>query len=159
MSSGGNRTTTIRCGKLIDGTGAGARADHVIVIDAGRVAAIGPADQIEARVSRNAEDIDLRDYCLIPGLIDHHTHLTLAGDGRGYVDQFGQSDESMALVGAMNLRRHLGAGITTAGDLGARNMIAFNLRDAVQRGYLPRPATDRQRSIRHLYERSLPHVQ
>ena len=139
VSPGDDRATTIRCGKLIDGTGAGARADHAIVIEEGRIAAIGPADQIEPRVSRDAEDIDLRDYCLIPGLIDHHTHFTLAGDGRGYVDQFGRSDESMALVGAMNLRRHLEAGVTTAGDLGARNMIAFNLRDAVQRGYLPGP--------------------
>lgn len=139
MRPGDVQAIMIRCGKLIDGTGAEARASHAVLIEGGRIVAVGPVDQIAAQCPPNVEEIDLQDSCLIPGLIDHHAHFTLAGDGRDYVDQFDRADESMALVGAMNLRRHLEAGITTAGDLGARNMIAFNLREAVQRGYLPGP--------------------
>jgi len=45
-------------------------------------------------------------------LIDGHTHLSLAGDGRTYVEMFADSDEMMVLTGMMNLQQHLAAGIT-----------------------------------------------
>ena len=129
----------IRCGKLIDGLGGVPPVDQAILVDEGRISAVGPIDEIVPKAPQDAEEVDLTEYSVIPGLIDHHTHLTLAGDLRDYVRQFEDRDESMALVGAMNMRRHLEAGITTTGDLGARDMIAFSLRDAVHRGYLPGP--------------------
>ena len=73
--------------------------------------------------------IDLGDCCLAPGLIDGHTHLSLAGDGRSYVEMFSESDEMMTLSGAMNLTRHLRAGITTIREHGARNRVGFALKD------------------------------
>jgi imidazolonepropionase-like amidohydrolase len=52
---------------------------------------------------------------------------------------FGESDEMMALIGAMNLRKHLAAGITTIREHGARNQVGFVLKEGVQRGYIPGP--------------------
>jgi imidazolonepropionase-like amidohydrolase len=50
---------------------------------------------------------------------------------------FAESDEMMVLTGAMNLRRHLHAGITTIREHGARNQVGFILQEGVRRGYIP----------------------
>ena len=76
---------------------------------------------------------------MAPGLIDGHTHLSLAGDGRIYAQMFSESDELMTLVGAMNVTRHLRAGITTIREHGARNRIGFVLKEGAGRGYLAGP--------------------
>ena len=85
------------------------------------------------------EAVDLPGCCLTPGLIDGHTHLSLPGDGRPYTQTFGESDETMALIGAMNLRRHLDAGITTLREHGARNRVGFILKEGLRQGYIPGP--------------------
>ena len=45
----------------------------------------------------------------------------------------------MVLIGAMNMRRHLQAGITTLREHGARNRIGFTLKEGLRRGYIPGP--------------------
>ena len=45
----------------------------------------------------------------------------------------------MVLTGAMNLRRHLQAGITTIREHGARNRVGFMVKEGVQRGYIAGP--------------------
>ena len=45
----------------------------------------------------------------------------------------------MVLIGAMNMRRHLHAGITTLREHGARNRIGFTLKQGLQQGYIPGP--------------------
>jgi imidazolonepropionase-like amidohydrolase len=105
----------------------------------GRITAVGPAAAIRAQAPADVEVIDLGPACLAPGLIDGHTHLSLAGDGRPYSAMFAETDEMMVLTGAMNLRRHLAAGITTLREHGARNMVGFALKEGVGRGYIPGP--------------------
>ena len=72
-------------------------------------------------------------------MIDGHTHLSLAGDGRTYVEMFADSDEMMVLTGMMNLQQHLAAGITTIREHGARNKIGFTLKKGLARGYIAGP--------------------
>ena len=83
--------------------------------------------------------IDLGSACLAPALIDGHTHLSLAGDGRNYVDMFSDTDVMMVLTGVMNLQKHLRAGITTIREHGARNRVGFTLKEGLGRGYFPGP--------------------
>ena len=52
---------------------------------------------------------------------------------------FSESDEMMTLAGAMNLGKHLRAGITTIREHGARNQVGFVLKEGVARGYLAGP--------------------
>jgi imidazolonepropionase-like amidohydrolase len=56
---------------LIDGAGAGARADQTIVVEHGRIRAIGAHVTIPAGAAR----IDGRGKTLIPGLVGMHEHL------------------------------------------------------------------------------------
>ena len=129
----------IRCGKLFDGTGRPVQRDQAVLVQDRRIQAVGAAASIERRVAPTTPRIDLGDACLLPGLIDGHTHASLPGDGRPYAEQIRISDELMVAVGAKNLGIHLDAGITTVRDHGARNMVGFTIRSAVTRGLIRGP--------------------
>src|SRR6516164_7640520 len=66
---------------LIDGTGAAAQADQTIVIDHGKIAAVGSA--ASTNVPAGAKVIDARGKTVIPGLVGMHEHLfsPAANDG------------------------------------------------------------------------------
>ena len=135
-------TTTsllIQAARLFDGSNGATQPDQAVWITDGRIRAVGPTPAIRQQAPPDSQVIDLGDACLAPGLIDSHTHLSLAGDGRPYAAMFSESDEMMALIGAMNLRKHLAAGITTIREHGARNKVGFVLKEGVQRGYIPGP--------------------
>ena len=129
----------IAAGRLADGLGTASRQDEAVLVRDGRIAAVGPGQEVIAQAPPGTAVIDLGDACLTPGLIDGHTHLMLAGDGRPYLEMFRETDELMVLTGAMNMRRHLAAGITTIREHGARNRIGFTLKEGLQRGYIPGP--------------------
>ena len=74
-------TLVTNIGELVtcDGTGeggVGARADHALVVDAGRIAWVGPAASAPAADSV----IDVEGRCVTPGFVDSHAHLVFAGD-------------------------------------------------------------------------------
>ena len=123
-----------RVGRLIDGTGAEAVRDAVVQVSGTKIAWVGPYPQW--RESHAAESVwHLPDCTALPGLIDAHTHLSLAGDGRTYEQMAQDSDTMMALVAIRNCRIHLNTGVTTVRDNGARNRVTFIVREALERGY------------------------
>ena len=132
-------TTLIRAARLADGLSTSSQPNQAVLISDGRILAVGAADTIASQTPPDTETIDLGDTTLTPGLIDGHTHLSLAGDGRSYVEMFSESDEMMVLTGAYNLRRHLDAGITTLREHGARNKVGFAIKEALSRGYIAGP--------------------
>lgn len=74
-------TLVTNIGELVtcDGTGeggVGARADHALVVDAGRIAWVGPASSAPAADAV----IDVEGRCVTPGFVDSHAHLVFAGD-------------------------------------------------------------------------------
>jgi len=124
---------------LFDGVTGTVQSGQAVLIRDGRIAGVGPLALLRQQSAPDTPLIDLGNACLAPGLIDGHTHLSLAGDGRPYQEMVSESDEMMVLTGAMNLRRHLQAGITTIREHGARNKVGFVLKEGVQRGYIPGP--------------------
>ena len=136
-----NQTVQIRAARLIDGISTDAKTDQAILVTRGRIDAVGHQEEIAKQTPPDVEVIDLGDAYITPGLIDGHTHLSLAGDGRDYIQMFSETDEMMVLTGAMNLQRHLAAGITTLREHGARNTVGFTLKAGLERGYIPGPRT------------------
>ena len=132
-------TTVLYGAGLVDGTGRAPLRDAAIRIEDGRVKAVGAIGALRPAAGEPAVEHDFRPYWIAPGLIDEHTHLGLAGDGRTYEEMDEDPDELMILAGVANLRRHLAAGVTTLRDNGARNRVGFLLREGVGRGYLPAP--------------------
>ncbi|MEE3258234.1 MAG: amidohydrolase family protein [Candidatus Latescibacterota bacterium] len=133
------KTTLIRAARLADGLSTSTKPDQAVLIDAGRIQQVGDATELAHNASPETETIDLGDATLTPGLIDGHTHLSLAGDDRSYVEMFAETDEMMVLTGVHNLRQHLDAGITTLREHGARNKVGFIIKEALSRGYIPGP--------------------
>jgi imidazolonepropionase-like amidohydrolase len=86
--------------RVVDGTGAAARADQTIVIAKGKIDSIG--DAASANVPADAKVLDLTGYSVIPGLVGMHDHLFYPM-GNGI---FGEMPYSFP-------RLYLAAGVTT----------------------------------------------
>ena len=137
MNSAGK--TVLTADRLFDGIRAEAHRNSALLLNQDRIEAVGPTEQVQQAAGPTATNIDYGDACISPGLIDGHTHTTLAADGRSYKDLFSETDEMMALVGVMNLQAHLRSGVTTVREHGSRNMVGFTLREGLQRGYFAGP--------------------
>jgi imidazolonepropionase-like amidohydrolase len=66
--------------RVIDGTGAAARADQTLVISDGEIVALGPADF--TRPPANAKVLDLTGRTVIPGFVGMHDHMYYPSSGR-----------------------------------------------------------------------------
>ena len=59
--------------RVIDGTGAAAKADQTIVISSGKITAMGNAGVVP--VPADANRMDMTGYSALPGLVGMHDHL------------------------------------------------------------------------------------
>ena len=96
--------------RVIDGTGTAAREDQTIIIDSGRIAAIGPTAEIA--IPPSATSLDLSGHTAMPGLVGMHDHLFYATDGG---DRYVNANESFPPL-------YLAAGVTTIRTAGALNL-------------------------------------
>jgi len=128
----------VKCGRLIDGTGAPAIKDAVIVIEGSKIVDVGKESRIDVPEGPDVEEIDCTDKTVLPGLIDAHVHLAL-GAGRNYEEMFSHSDHHLLIAGVVNARSILDFGVTTVRDMGTRNRVAFELREASDMGLIQTP--------------------
>ncbi len=110
--------------RLIDGTGGDPVADSVVLIDDGRVRAVGPRDAVE--VPDGTEIVDAAGKTVIPGLVDLHAH-------------YGGPLEATEQA----LKSQLYYGVTTTRSIGADDpdKVALMLEANVGRPDLPRAYT------------------
>lgn len=128
----------ITCGTCIDGTGAPAIKNAVILVEGSKIRDIGEEREVDVPRGHGVEEIDCSTMTVLPGLIDSHIHLAL-GAGSFYEEMFAHSDAHLLLTGFVNARSVLDAGITTVKDLGTRNRVAFDLREASETGLIQTP--------------------
>ena len=107
--------------RVLDGTGRPAVEQATLLVQGGRVVALGPASQVA--LPPGTERIDLTDRTVIPGLVNAHGHV---GETKGLRSGPELYDEA-------NVRRQLGLyaryGVTTVFALGGDQAPAFRLRD------------------------------
>jgi imidazolonepropionase-like amidohydrolase len=121
--------------RLIDGTGAAPVENATVVIDGGKISAVGagiPAPD-------GAEVWDAGGLAVLPGLIDAHVHIIGNPDWKARPDRQPASDELIALRTAKYARQTLEAGFTTVRDMAAPNKPIFALRQAAAEGAIPSP--------------------
>lgn len=128
----------VRAGRVVTATDRGVIEDGVVGFEGSRIVTVAPATELEAELASVAME-HYAQATLLPGLVDAHAHLTLAGDRRTYEQMILDPDEMMALVSIRNLQRHLASGVTTLRDNGGRNRVTFVVREAIQRGYFVGP--------------------
>ncbi|MBX3174436.1 MAG: amidohydrolase family protein [Gemmatimonadaceae bacterium] len=139
LPTAGSGTVAIRAARIIDGTGAAAIQNGVVVVTDDRIVAVGPASSV--RVPTGARRVDLGDVTLLPGFIDMHVHLM----GREFDDP-GVFDANVsdypgfiAALGVEHARRTLMAGFTSVRMVGALGFEDVGLRKAIDGGYVPGP--------------------
>lgn len=131
--------TYIRAGRVVTCGSSGVLEDGVVVVDGSRITRVAPASALTTELAAPTRVENFPKSTLLPGMVDAHAHLTLAGDRRTYEQMVLDSDEMMALVSVSNLQRHLASGVTTLRDNGGRNRVTFIVREAIQRGYFIGP--------------------
>jgi imidazolonepropionase-like amidohydrolase len=70
--------------RVIDGSGAAAKPDQTILIDGGKIAAIGSSGSTQ--VPAGANRLDMTGYSALPGLVGMHDHLFYPAGGGLYHD-------------------------------------------------------------------------
>ena len=83
--------------------------------------------------------IDLRDYAVLPGLMDMHTHLAYEYGPKTYVETFTWNPADYTLRAVNTGQRTLMAGFTTVRDLGDSGNVTISLRNAINRGDIDGP--------------------
>lgn len=113
--------------RVIDGTGAAAKADQTIVISGGKITAIGNAGV--APVPADANRMDMTGYSALPGLVGMHDHLFYPGGGGLYHD-----------MPFSFPRLYLALGVTTIRTTGSMEPYTdLEVKKAVDTGKMPGP--------------------
>ena len=122
--------------RVIDGTGVASRADQALVIQDGKIVAIG--DAADVKTPDHAKVLNLSSYSVIPGLVGMHNHLHYTADQ--------SQDAPGVLIDSITFsapRLYLAAGVTTMRTTGSIEPYAeLNLKRKVDAGQSPGPKID-----------------
>jgi imidazolonepropionase-like amidohydrolase len=124
--------------RVVDGNGGPVLDNVTVVIEAGRIALIGPTAAVT--LPADARHLDLTGQVVMPGLVDMHYHVT-TGAMRYRRDAAGRLDSTYdRRLAERLLRVALAHGITTIRDPGASPLdAAIALREAVDSGQILGP--------------------
>ena len=135
----GSGTVALRAARLIDGTGAAAITNGVVVVTDDKIVAVGKQGSVN--IPAGAKLVDLGDVTLLPGFVDAHTHII----GRELADP--QANDAAvrdyqatgAIIGVANAQKTLLGGFTTIRNVGAPDFDDMALRTAVSEGFVIGP--------------------
>jgi imidazolonepropionase-like amidohydrolase len=130
--------TVLKAARLFDGTKDTAVGAGVVIVEAGRIKAVGAG----LAVPPGAVVIDLGDATLLPGFIDAHTHLTGESSDNWYqaaVENMRRGVPERSIRATEYARRTLMGGVTTVRDVGAGDFVDVGLRNAIAAGVVPGP--------------------
>lgn len=140
-TAGQSQLTAIKAGHLVDPENGTTLADQIILVDSGKIKAVGSG----IAIPEGAAVIDLSGSSVLPGLFDCHTHMCLWTEksrdfGNYYFTTLLNTNAYRAIQGVVNVRQVLEAGFTTIRDVGnSGNYIDTDLRLAIERGIIPGP--------------------
>ncbi|MBM3124560.1 MAG: amidohydrolase family protein [Chloroflexi bacterium] len=135
----------LRAKTLIDGLGGAPISQGLVAIANDKIVYAGAAAHAPV-FPPEAQTLDLSDACLLPGLIDMHSHPTFYWEEPDLATYTDDADGVSAyppamitLLAASNLRKALLSGVTTLRDTGSVNDIMFDVKRGAQKGLIPAP--------------------
>ncbi|MBK0417491.1 amidohydrolase family protein [Leucobacter sp. CSA1] len=126
----------LRDARIVD-VEAGAAAPGSVWVRDGRIEAVGSRDELRAATAASGAptvEVDLGGRTLLPGLMNMHTHFSLALPGERGARISALDPAGLALYMADGARRTLHAGVTTVRCVAERDHADFALRRAIERG-------------------------
>ena len=127
-------------GKVIDGTGAQPVTAGAVAVMGDQIDWVGPAEELPPRwTSEGTEVIDCGGRCILPGLVDAHTHLSF-GEAQSE-EELGiyTSVEYRSMLAGYHAAKVLKAGVTSASEAASTYSISVALRDAIEAGVVQGP--------------------
>jgi imidazolonepropionase-like amidohydrolase len=125
-------TIVLKGGTLIDGTGRDPVPDTTVVIEGGRIAAVGSETEVDW--SPGAPVIDVAGRTILPGFVDVHCHMIAYEYD---LQKRLTTPASLTVLKSIeNLRTTLAAGVTTVRDAGGADL---GLKLGVEQGLVPGP--------------------
>ena len=142
MSANNAKTTIIRNGTLIDGTGQPAAHNDAVVVQGNRILSVGavpPEVNVEDR--EHIETIDATDKWIMPGLIEGHCHLSFGQPAMPglSIARGATSPEFSTIRAAINAQAVLRSGVTSLSIPGGTWFIDVALREAINAGLIEGP--------------------
>ncbi len=129
--------TIIHAGRMVD-VNSGKILDEVSVSIAGNKIIDVADGYIQA--GQDSTLIDLKDYTLLPGLMDMHVHLSTVLSPGFFMEKFVMDSADYAFRSVVYARDILLAGFTTVRELGDQDHnVTMALRDAIKAGYVIGP--------------------
>jgi imidazolonepropionase-like amidohydrolase len=128
--------TLLRAGHVLDVHTGKEAAAQTIVIEGDRIVAISPTSSTPSKPGDR--EIDLTADTVLPGLIDVHTHLTMASNFDPYFE-LSMTPGKEAILGVENAKTTLEAGFTSVRNVGAGAFTDVALRDEINAGHIPGP--------------------
>jgi imidazolonepropionase-like amidohydrolase len=133
----------VKAAHVIDGVADKPRDGAAVLVDGGKIAAVGPADDL-ARAHPGARVIDLGGATLLPGLIDAHTHVFLdddISDGAYDAQLLKDSIPYRAVHAAASAGKALRYGFTSIRDLETEGAMYadVDVKRAIDNGVVPGP--------------------
>lgn len=122
--------TLFRGGLVFDGAGTMLES-HGVLVEGKRIARVAPLAEFEGFADKT---VDTSGGTLMPGIIDAHLHLLLTGGP----DQLGPLTTLPATALTLGAMKHaqdlLAGGVTSCRDVGGKDFIEMQVRDAIARG-------------------------
>ena len=142
MSTNDAKTTIIRNGTLIDGTGQPAAHNDAVVVQGNRILSVGavpPEVNVEDR--EHIETIDATDKWIMPGLIEGHCHLSFGQPAMPglSIARGATSPEFSTIRAGINAQAVLRSGVTSLSIPGGTWFIDVALREAINAGLIEGP--------------------
>jgi imidazolonepropionase-like amidohydrolase len=128
--------TLVRAGYVLDVHTGTETPGETIIVTGDRISAIAPTAQTPAQAGDR--EIDLTHATVLPGLMDVHTHLTMATNFDPYFE-LSLTPAKEAIIGVENAKVTLEAGFTTVRNVGANDFTDVALRDEINAGHIPGP--------------------
>src|ERR1700744_812567 len=128
--------TLIRAGHVIDVHTGNELADETVIVEGEKI--VGLAKTADTPAKAGDRVVDLTQYTVLPGMIDVHTHLTMAVNFDPYFE-LSMTPGKEAILGVENAKTTLEAGFTTVRNVGANGFTDVALRDEINEGHIPGP--------------------
>ena len=128
----------IHNGTVVDGTGTQPIVDGVVVIEAGKLAYVGPAHGAPV-LPESVARIDARGGTILPGLVEAHFHATYFNIAALEDLDIKYPVEYVSLLASVNARLALECGYTAARSGGCLFNVDFWLKKAIEEDLIPGP--------------------
>jgi imidazolonepropionase-like amidohydrolase len=131
------KVTVIHAGQMLDVNTKNMLTEVTVVIENNKIKKV---EQGYREVGEGNDLIDLKDYTLMPGLMDMHVHLSTVLSPTFFMEKFVMDSADYAFRSTKYAKDTLMAGFTTVRELGDQDHnVTIALRDAIKSGYVIGP--------------------